>query len=35
LFQFSTIGELSKYLEIELMNETEDDDNTVFEQIIM
>jgi amino acid adenylation domain-containing protein len=35
LFQFTTIGELSKYLEIELMNETEDDDNTVFEQIIM
>jgi acyl carrier protein len=35
LFQFATIGELSKYLEIESENETEDDDNTVFEQIIM
>jgi len=35
LFQFTTISELGKFLEIELNEETEVDDNAVFEQIII
>jgi len=35
LFQFTSINELAKYLEIELNEEREVDDNAVFEQILI